>query len=187
MTEHHDPNDRTSPRPCRACGALFVPPLRGPVAETCSGSRVDGAKVPKRDRDRCRKRAERQDASGFEGRLLAKFYGTGDPLGHTLPGPGSLAALADEYGISWSDEFECYREERDDGEERAIASGLRPLVEERPLGIDPRSHKRRTGVEDAPEDGGALLPADLRAQTGDRFGFPYRVGNLADDHPEDVL
>lgn len=198
---HHDPNDRTAPRRCATCGLPFVPPRTGQISETCSGSRFDGSRVSRAERDRCRQARLRGDRVDVDARLLATFYGTGDPFAREIPSPVSLALLADEYGLSWCDYFGEYDVDVQDEEERADDDGLRPLVEERPLRLDPRSHKRRTGVEDAPEEvpdpdpegkrsdapphrlaRPARLPADLVQESGEN-GLPYLVRVLAKESP----
>jgi len=189
--DHTDPNDRTAPRRCEApgCAETFVPSRRGPVRDYCS--------------PRCRKRLQRERARQAAAAptaldvLAATVYG--EPLDEegTLPPRGALLGLSEEWGLAYGDEVR-------DVAEREEEDGLRSLVEERPLGQDPRSHKRRTDVEDAdevvrdpnpigPEDEAphprarpARLPADLLQESGED-GLPYRIGHLKDDHPEDVL
>lgn len=171
MTTYLDPNDRTTARLCAApgCGEEFVPSSRGPVRTYCS--------------DRCKKRLQREGTREWSAFHVAAFYGTGSP--DVAPSPVSLALLSEEYGLDWGDYFEEFSGDLEEIEERRADEGLRPLIEERPLGLTPEGHKRRTDGE--PVDDG--LPPDVvqAAAPGARYGTGYGLRDLKNDHPEDVL
>lgn len=191
-TDYTDPNDRTAPRGCEApgCRETFVPSRRGPVRDYCS--------------PRCRKRLQRErarraaEAPSSLAVLAATVYGETLDEDETLPPRGALLGLSEDWGLDYGDEVR-------DLAVRENVGGLASLVEERPQGLTPNGHKRRTDVEDAPDDVQdpdpmgkrsdepphprarlPRLPADL-LQEADEDGLPYSVRNPKDDHPEDVL